>query len=397
MYVSSKLFTVRPLGYVSLRLSHFLGCLFLLAFTLSAASLPAQDAGQSLGVVWHVRSLWRIAGKSAPIQIGDAIQPGSLLQPGDLTAAHSITILLPDGQRLFYECSSAEDCARGFRVSSLTRLPEPSAVNMLMHIRSQLIRDRRDLPAPDDEKQRPLPRDEVVAARDADGRIEIGGLATRLPNGRYTYDLRPLDGSHPVRVHRVFEKNSSSIDLSVPASGLYIVTIADESNMPRIDLFIAVVEPAQTSSATKSFLDAKALIRNWNQNYGWPIHDVQWAYLESLMLDPDLPAASPAQTQSAGSGQSAPDEIKSSALTAEPTFVPSPGTLKGASAIALRCDTPDAVMHYTLDGSQPMASSQVYSAPIVLKEGIMTIKSFASAAGKKDSAVVTGTFLARQP
>jgi hypothetical protein len=49
-------------------------------------------------------------------------------------------------------------------------------------------------------------------------------------------------------------------------------------------------------------------------------------------------------------------------------------------------------MHYTVDGSQPLNSSPIYGAPIMVKGTALTIKAFASAPGKKDSPVVTGIF-----
>jgi hypothetical protein len=66
--------------------------------------------------------------------------------------------------------------------------------------------------------------------------------------------------------------------------------------------------------------------------------------------------------------------------------------LKEDAAVTLACKTSDAIMHYTVDGSQPLDSSPVYSAPIMVKGTALTIKGFASAPGKKDSAVVTGIF-----
>jgi hypothetical protein len=62
------------------------------------------------------------------------------------------------------------------------------------------------------------------------------------------------------------------------------------------------------------------------------------------------------------------------------------------TAVALRCDSQDATIHYTVDGSQPVTSSPVYRAPIMVKGTELTIKSFASVAGKKDSPIVTGIF-----
>jgi Fn3 associated len=64
--------------------------------------------------------------------------------------------------------------------------------------------------------------------------------------------------------------------------------------------------------------------------------------------------------------------------------------------VTLRCDTPGATIHYTFDGSQPVASSPIYSAPISVKGTGLTIKAFASVPGRRDSAVVTGIYRIRE-
>jgi hypothetical protein len=79
-------------------------------------------------------------------------------------------------------------------------------------------------------------------------------------------------------------------------------------------------------------------------------------------------------------------------VTAEPAFSPKPGLFDTGMAITLQCKTPGATMHFTVDGSEPVAGSPVYHAPIMLKRTELIIKSFASVARSKDSAVVTGIF-----
>jgi len=95
-------------------------------------------------------------------------------------------------------------------------------------------------------------------------------------------------------------------------------------------------------------------------------------------------------------GQSAAAEMHPLGVTAEPTFSPKPGKFDGGTAVTLRCDTPGATIHFTVDGSQPIAGSPLYEAAIMLKGSRLTIKSFAGASGKKDSADVTGTFGIRE-
>jgi hypothetical protein len=376
-------------------------CLPLIALT--SVSLPAQGAGDAPGgIAWQVRGLWQIEGKGAPILTGDSVQPGSLLQPEEGTTNQSVNILLPDGQRILYECFTLQDCARGFRVPSLYREPEPSAVDMLARIRAVLASENHDSSMEYSIQQAPrLPRDEVVAVLGPDNQVHVEGLADRLPKGHYTYDLRPVDRAYPRQSHLLTEKNEPSITFALPSSGLFLVTIADDLNTPRIDLFIAAVRPAQAARSEKLFRNAQVLIKEWNEDYqGWPVHDFQRAYLKSLMLDVkpliegrQADATGKLAQDEAGVGDTEQERV---GVTAEPSFGPKPGLFTGDTAVTLRCDSPGATIHCTVDGSQPVAGSPVYLAPIMVKATELTIKSYGSVVGKKDSAVVTGIFRIQQ-
>jgi hypothetical protein len=372
-------------------------CLSLL--TLPTISLWGQKGVPAVpGIAWRVRGPWQADGKSTPILAGDAILPGSLLRPGESTLNPSITLLLSDGQRILYECFTVEDCARGFRVPSLYRDPEPFAVEMLARIHAVLAGGHGDLSTETGKKMAPrLPRDEAMAVLGSDNQVEVAGLAANLSNGRYTYDLRPLDSAIPRQFHLALDKTAPSINLALPAPGLYDLTIADELNSPRIDLLIAAVRPAQAAGMKKSFLEAKALMGEWNGDYyGWPIHDFQRAYLESLMVGERPPFTRNRASERASNaevpgrlGDKLADRV---GVASEPGFDPRPGLYDGDTVVTLRCDTPGAVIRFTVDGSQPVASSPVYLAPIMVKGTELTIKSFASLAGGKGSAVVTGIF-----
>jgi hypothetical protein len=294
-------------------------------------------------------------------------------------------IFLPDGQRILYECFLAQDCARAFRVPDLYRKPDPFAVDLLARIRAVLSR-RRLAPESAPHEAPHVPRDETLVELGPGNRVDIGGLAASLPNGRYAYDLRPFDPAYPSQFHVILEKKSRNIMLSLPSSGLYGLTISDQLNTPRVDVLIAAVTPAQSVKALKSFHDAATLIGDWNIDYqGWPIHDFQRAYLESLVL-----GIKPSQTSK--QAELVPGRTRVAGVTAEPAFLPKPGLFRGDTAVTLRCDTPGATMHYTVDGSQPFDNSPVYHAPIMVKGTELTIKAFAVASGEKASAVVTGIF-----
>jgi hypothetical protein len=262
-------------------LSRVLFCLYL--GVLGVTSSRAEKAPIA-GVAWQVFGTWQVAGEAAPIRVGTAIQPTSLLQPAGRTGNHSITVLLPDGQLFLYECFTEADCARGFRVPPLINKPDFFAVDMLARIRTVLAGKHYDVSnglRTGGASQ--APRDETVAVLDAHNRVHLTGLLAALPRGHYTYDLRPLDHEYQPQYHLAIEKTAQSIDLSLPAPGLYVLTIGDASNTPRIDLFLAAIRPEQ-SSVVQRFRGAKSTMEKWNDDYaGWPIDDFLRAYLESLM------------------------------------------------------------------------------------------------------------------
>jgi endoglucanase len=78
--------------------------------------------------------------------------------------------------------------------------------------------------------------------------------------------------------------------------------------------------------------------------------------------------------------------------TAEPSFSPNPGLFDADTEVTLHCSMQNAIIRYTVDGSQPTSSSPIYRAPIMVKGTALTIKAFAGGSGLRDSAVVTGIF-----
>lgn len=74
-----------------------------------------------------------------------------------------------------------------------------------------------------------------------------------------------------------------------------------------------------------------------------------------------------------------------------PVISPASGEIWADDKITLTCATPDAEIYYTLDGTQPTASSTLYSAPFSISKN-STITAIAVKAGMANSAETTGVF-----
>jgi hypothetical protein len=388
--IMSRYFSSAMLGLLSLSIMQ----------VAPLSSLAQVNTQASPGLVWQVQGEWRLNGRGAPLLSGDSIIPRSLLQPGNDSSAHLIVILLPDSQRIFYQCFAAADCARSFRVPPLYRTPDPFAAEMVARVQAVLAIERPDSsPVSKAERDSRLPRDEAAAVLDADNRVQIGGLASALPDGRYTCDILPLDDTHRPQLHVPVDKRDHAIAVSLPFSGLYILKIFDAGDTPRINLFVAALKPEQAVAITASFSKASALIEDWNEDSaGWPTHAFRRAYLESLVKDikPQNQMVQSIETSgvsargnSGGPGDTAPVQTDTAA---EPSFSPKPGVFSKGIEVTLQSDNSEATIHYTTNDSQPLESSPVYHAPIVLKGSTLVIKAYASSQGKKDSPVVTGIF-----
>ncbi len=78
-------------------------------------------------------------------------------------------------------------------------------------------------------------------------------------------------------------------------------------------------------------------------------------------------------------------------VTAPPTFTPAAGTYATAQSIQLADSTPNAVIHYTTNGTAPTSASPVYSSPITVT-ATTTVKAIAIATGTLASSTASATY-----
>jgi hypothetical protein len=78
-----------------------------------------------------------------------------------------------------------------------------------------------------------------------------------------------------------------------------------------------------------------------------------------------------------------------------PTFSPAGGTYSTAQSVVLSCATNDAIIHYSVDGSEPTSSSTMYSGPVLVNTGTITVKAKAFKTGMVDSDTASATYTIR--
>ena len=382
--IEHALRSIRPKFIVPSKRAFFSLLLSGAMFVPHAEAAEARGQKNSSGLAWRVIGSWRIAGNARPLSDGDFVPPTALLQPLEDSQKHSVTILLPDGQRVLYECFTSRDCERGFRVPALYR--EASATETDLLNRVNAVETRKGSPANWRQQDETAgSRDEAVARVGAGNQVEVGGLAASLSDGTYSYTVRSDGEPSAKEVRGSFAKHGLAISLSVPSEGLFDVLIYDQLNLQRIDLLLAAAREPRATKLMKSFQDVGSLLKDWNEDYqGWPAHEIKRAYLRSVMLGIGPAVEHPVKSSS--------ETVKAADAACEPTFDPAPGLFKGDIEVKLQCADPQATIRYTVDASQPLEGAAVYRAPIVVKGTALMIKAFASAPGKKDSPVVTGIF-----
>lgn len=75
-----------------------------------------------------------------------------------------------------------------------------------------------------------------------------------------------------------------------------------------------------------------------------------------------------------------------------PEFYPAGDTFSTNAAVSIVCATPNATIFYTTDGTEPKASSQQYTGPIVIND-TTTIRAYAARDGVLDSSITSKTYV----
>lgn len=242
------------------------------------------------GMVWEKHGEWHLNGSTAELRLGEAIPPRGLITAGTQSAPHSMTILLPDGQRLLCECYQQEACSQGFRIPAITPLPTAAVWAMFVQVRNVLLLRPASAETPVPTLTGPAAMAgnvEMVAAINAAGEVSIAPALRVLPSGQYSLNI-VRDGSQadasirPTTQPLMWTVGQKTAAVRVGEPGLYRIRVNDRTYVPRME--IEVLSASATSSATEAagLKAARETILGWNQTHGgWSLHDFLRVYLQA--------------------------------------------------------------------------------------------------------------------
>jgi hypothetical protein len=257
---------------------------------LTGGPTVAVAAGSgATGMVWEKHGDWHLNGSPNALRLGEAIPPGGLVTADLEGPAHSIVILLPDGQRMLCECYEAKTCAQGFRVPAITPQPQPAVWEMFVAVRNVLLlrpaSDETAFPTPAGREEMAV-NSEMVAAVSPQGEISIAPALRVLPSGQYglrvSTDARTTTATAPSVQPLDWSAAQKVAQVRVGGPGLYRIRVSDQTSVPRFEIEVLATSPASLAAETAGLKMARETILKWTHE-GWNLHGFLRVYLESRL------------------------------------------------------------------------------------------------------------------
>jgi hypothetical protein len=263
---------------------------FVTCFSNARATPADATLDDPSGMVWERHGDWHLNWSAAVLRLGEAIPPGGLLTAGTVASAHSMTVLLPDGQRMLCECYEMKTCSQGFRVPAITPLPTPGAWDMFVAVRNVLL-----LRSPSSETALPVVTGraalagnfEMVAAVNPQGEVSIAGSLRVLPSGQYSLSVAQdgpqasgpaLASAQPL----AWTAGQKTAAVKIDREGLYRIRIGDQTSVSRIYVEVLVTPPDRLAAETAALKHARETVLGWNETHGgWSLHDFLRVYLQA--------------------------------------------------------------------------------------------------------------------
>jgi len=248
---------------------------------ICSAWIYAETTAKS-GIAWEVHGNWYLNHEQHPLHKGDDVPPGALLT-ADTTANGSILVLLPDGQRLFYDCHDAHTCSQGFRIPALMAEPDKDALELFDTIRRVMKQVTSTASLPKAPVVSTTTIVETVVPIQSDGSIALKRPFAALPPGHYRLTLQGESEAEPSEHSLSWSGPHDEGHLALEGPGTYRLRLFGSLGGERLRVFILAVPSESFSSTQKDFEETNKDLQEWNEIFpGWPIHEWLQLYLRSL-------------------------------------------------------------------------------------------------------------------
>jgi hypothetical protein len=255
----------------------------------TAQGVAAADEAPS-GMVWERHGEWHLNGSSAVLRLGESIPPGGLLTAGAENPSHSMTVLMPDGQRMLCECYEAKSCSQGFRVPAITPRPSAAVWEMFVGVRNVLLLRPASTETPfatPTGRAAKAGNVEMVAAMSPQGEVSIAPSLRVLPSGQYSLSVAN-DGSqaaasgHPVTQPLSWTAGQKAAPVRLPGPGVYRIRVTDQTYVRRMEIEVLTTTAASLAAEAAGLKQVRQTIMGWNQTRGgWSMHDFLRVYLQA--------------------------------------------------------------------------------------------------------------------
>jgi hypothetical protein len=243
--------------------------------------IHAQSPSEN-GLVWEMQGSWRLNHEQQHLRTGDDVVPGAVLT-ADTATNGSILVLLPDGQRLLFDCHDANTCSQGFRIPALIAKPDKDDIELFETIKLEMQKPSLAISLGKAPRISTITEIESVVRIQNDGTILLKQPLAALPPGQYRLTTQGDSQAQPSEHSLTWSGSHDESHLTLSGPGFYQLRLFGNLGTERMRVVLLAVPPTAFSDTEKFFAEARKTLQEWNETFpGWPMHEWLQLYLRSL-------------------------------------------------------------------------------------------------------------------
>ena len=218
------------------------------------------------------------------LRSGDAVAPGSLLT-AEASNNASVIILLPDGQRLLFDCHDAHSCVQGFRIPALIAKPDTDSISLFDGVRRVMHQTAANMAPP---PSTTTAETETVSPMQPNGAILLKQALTGLPPGQYRMMVEGDGETKLSERSLIWSGSHDEAQLSLPHTGVYSLRIFGSLGTERMRVTLLAASSELYPSHQAAFEESRRNLQEWNATFpGWPTHEWLQLVLRDLAQPQD--------------------------------------------------------------------------------------------------------------